>query len=41
MDDDGTVVERGPRGSGSLAVLLDVLKKRDRDIQQQQTAGVK
>ena len=26
MDDDGTVVDRGPRGSGSLVVLLDVLK---------------
>ena len=26
MDDDGTVVDRGPRGSGSLVVSLDVLK---------------
>ena len=44
MDDDGTVVERGPRGSGSLAVSLDVLKKRNRDILvevQQQRTGVK
>ena len=32
MDDDGTVIERGPRGSGSLEVSLDVLKKRNRDI---------
>ena len=45
MDDDGTVVERGPRGSGSLAVSLDVLKKHNRDILieelQQQRTGVK
>ena len=26
MDDDGTVVDRGPRGSGSLVVSLDALK---------------
>ena len=25
MDDDGTVVDRGPRGSGSLVVSLDAL----------------
>ena len=32
MDDDGTVVDRGPRGSGSLVVSLDALKQRNRDI---------
>ena len=32
MDDDGTVVDRGPRGSGSLVVSLDTLKQRNRDI---------
>ena len=41
MDDDGTVVDRGPRGSGSLVVSLDALKQRNRDIpvevQQQRT----
>ena len=26
MDDNGTVVDRGPHGSGSLVVSLDVLK---------------
>ena len=26
MDDDGTVVDRGPRRSGSLVVSLDALK---------------
>ena len=26
VDDDGTVVDRGPRGSGSLVVSLDALK---------------
>ena len=26
MDDDGTVIDRGPCGSGSLVVSLDVLK---------------
>ena len=26
MDDDGPVVDRGPRGSGSLVVSLDALK---------------
>jgi len=26
MDDDDTVVDRGPRGSGSLVVSLDALK---------------
>ena len=41
MDDDGPVVDRGPRGSGSLVVSLDALQYRNRDIpvevQQQQT----
>ena len=26
MDDDGTVVDRGPHGSGSLVLSLDALK---------------
>ena len=26
MDDNGTVIDRGPRGSGSLVVSLDALK---------------
>ena len=32
MDDDGPVVDRGPRGSGSLVVSLDALKQHNRHI---------
>ena len=32
MDDDGTVVDRGPRRSGGLTESLDILKKCNRDI---------
>ena len=41
MDDDGPVVDRGPRVSGSLVVSLDALQYRNRDfpveVQQQRT----